>query len=506
MAPSVGLGTEGPVQRGWDLWIVSVVMVIVAGIFVIARFLERARRQGLGVDDYVILAALISSVLLSVTEIEAVVHGYGRHSATLPHAQVIIGLKWFFAAQVVYKLVITLDKVAILCMYYRIFQVNQGFRIAAHCVNAFIILSGIAYILATIFQCTPVSGTWNKTINPKCINSEAFWISYATINIFTDLVLLILPVRQVMRLKLSRLEKLGLCLVFCTGCFATVTSIVRTTTLASSAHDKDPTWGPLPATVWSVIEANAGIIAACLPTLRHPFALVFGPLVPQRFRPSAQGSGGQYNRSGGNGSNHRSGRSGRNSGLQQLSDNTAVEGSRGSFPTKSGDKTFEPYAYGYELDGHSSMEEQNAPSDSDSGPIVLQHPEDHKMVDIRPGQAYTTPYSHRTRNAPQQQEHLNPPLGKQGEIYVESDVNISVSHTSDERLDRMTSEGRGYYSYSGSGLRSGAGRQYSISASRTTSRDRERVEREAERQRSAGRAEPMPERDLGKEYYLRDIM
>ena len=59
MAPSVGLGTEGPVQRGWDLWIVSVVMVSVAGLFVIARFIERIRRRGLGIDDWMILAALV---------------------------------------------------------------------------------------------------------------------------------------------------------------------------------------------------------------------------------------------------------------------------------------------------------------------------------------------------------------------------------------------------------------------------------------------------------------
>jgi hypothetical protein len=124
----------------------------------------------------------------------------------------------FFAAQVMYKVVLTFDKISILCMYYRIFKVDHTFRIASHAVNAFIILSGTAYILATIFQCTPVAGFWNKTIHPKCINSEAFWISYATINILTDIVLLTLPIRQVMKLNVSKVEKFGLILVFFTGC------------------------------------------------------------------------------------------------------------------------------------------------------------------------------------------------------------------------------------------------------------------------------------------------
>ncbi len=33
--------------------------------------------------------------------------------------------------------------------------------------------------------------------------------------------------------------------------------------------------GPIPATVWSVIEANSGIICACLPKLRRPLSVIF---------------------------------------------------------------------------------------------------------------------------------------------------------------------------------------------------------------------------------------
>lgn len=59
MAPNVGLGTEGSVQRGWTLWIVSVTMVIVAGLFVAARAVERLKREHFGIDDWVIVAALV---------------------------------------------------------------------------------------------------------------------------------------------------------------------------------------------------------------------------------------------------------------------------------------------------------------------------------------------------------------------------------------------------------------------------------------------------------------
>lgn len=69
MAPNVGLGTQGPVAHGWGLWLTSVVAVTLAGLFVGARFAQRfINRSGLGLDDYMIIAALLSSVLLTVTE------------------------------------------------------------------------------------------------------------------------------------------------------------------------------------------------------------------------------------------------------------------------------------------------------------------------------------------------------------------------------------------------------------------------------------------------------
>ncbi|KAJ5787485.1 hypothetical protein N7457_002475 [Penicillium paradoxum] len=59
------------------------------------------------------------------------------------------------------------------------------------------------------------------------------------------------------------------------GAFVCITTIVRTTTLAKSAHDKDPTSGPIPATIWSVVEANTGIICTCLPVFKHPIQFFF---------------------------------------------------------------------------------------------------------------------------------------------------------------------------------------------------------------------------------------
>ncbi|KAF2737759.1 hypothetical protein EJ04DRAFT_86507 [Polyplosphaeria fusca] len=292
MAPNVGLGTEGPDQRGWTLWIVSVVGVVLSAVFVGARILQRIVVTGLGMDDYVIIAALVASGLLSLAECQAVVYGYGRKYSELSPETRITARKWFYIAQVFYKTVPTLNKVSVVCLYYRIFGVSsKWFRNACHVANAFIISAGFAFTVATVFQCTPIAAFWDKSIHPfRCFQNEPWWISFSVVQIVTDFALLALPLREVLRLSMTKAEKIGLCFVFGTGLFVTFASIFRATTIAASASDPDPTRGPLPATVWSVIEVNAGIICACLPMLRHPFLKFFGPLFGSRNGRSTQRS------------------------------------------------------------------------------------------------------------------------------------------------------------------------------------------------------------------------
>lgn len=183
------------------------------------------------------------SIILSVTEIEAVVHGYGAHYKTIPTDQAVIARKWFYGAQIMYKIVLMLNKMAFCFMYYRIFSISsKTFRICCHLVMALIVSSGTAFIIGTVFQCSPISAFWDKTItNYWCFNQTPWWMTYAIVQILTDVILLCLPIREVLRLKMSKLEKAGLILVFCTGLFVTFTSIFRATTLAKSASDPDPT-------------------------------------------------------------------------------------------------------------------------------------------------------------------------------------------------------------------------------------------------------------------------
>ncbi|KAH8810828.1 integral membrane protein [Xylogone sp. PMI_703] len=262
---------------GTTLYIISIVMVIISGFVVIARMaavLTKTKVE-LGLDDYCICLALLWSVLTTLSECSAVANGYGDHVKDLTHEQTIKALKWFYCAQIFYKMVVTFDKLSILLLYLRIFP-HQKFRILCYLGLAFISASCIAFVVGAVFQCTPVAYFWDRTIKGgHCIQNAPWWISYSAINVFTDFYILLLPIPLLLKLSMTKRERFELIGIFAMGAFVCVATIIRITTLASSASGTDATYDPIPATNWSVVEANTGLICACLPMLKRYFNRFF---------------------------------------------------------------------------------------------------------------------------------------------------------------------------------------------------------------------------------------
>jgi len=74
------------------------------------------------------------------------------------------------------------------------------------------------------------------------------------------------------------------------GCSVCVTSVLRMTTLRTGGQAQDQTFGTLNSTIWTTIEANTGIICACLPMLKTPLARLFPRYFPRKPEGSANGT------------------------------------------------------------------------------------------------------------------------------------------------------------------------------------------------------------------------
>ena len=76
----------------------------------------------------------------------------------------------------------------------------------------------IAVLFVDIFQCNPIAFNWDMTIKDgKCINQGAFYVSTAALNLFTDLMVLSIPILITWRLQMPLRRKIAVCVILCLG-------------------------------------------------------------------------------------------------------------------------------------------------------------------------------------------------------------------------------------------------------------------------------------------------
>ncbi|KMU85945.1 integral membrane protein [Coccidioides immitis H538.4] len=257
-----------PGARGYDTMIIQIVLIIIALLLVANRFHVRFYSTLLFWQEILTLSSAIH-------------YGYGKHASEVPKHDMLIALKLFYTLQIFYKCTIGLTKISIVLLYRRIFQTRKfRFQLICNYVLVLVALYAIASIIVTIFECMPIVKVWDRSTNGTCINFTAFWYANAAWNITSDLIILILPMPVVHTLYLPYRSKFGLTAIFTLGIFRVnapltkasvcITSILRMTTLKVSSEAADQSYGTLISTMWTTIEANAGIICACLPMLRIP--------------------------------------------------------------------------------------------------------------------------------------------------------------------------------------------------------------------------------------------
>ncbi|KAI9673654.1 MAG: hypothetical protein M1817_002291 [Caeruleum heppii] len=189
-----------------------------------------------------------------------------------------------------YQLSIFCLKTSILLLYMRIFSTSKSLRYISWSTIVFIFVFYIVGFFMTILACRPQRKIWDPMVEGTCHRWAAGQVVAAAINIATDVLVLVLPLRQVWKLQLPRKQKWGLSAIFAVGSFACVTTIIRLDLAVHVLRNPNPdfTWEGTKPAVWGAIELNLGICCACAPMLkpflRHHFPRIF---TATRHTPSA---------------------------------------------------------------------------------------------------------------------------------------------------------------------------------------------------------------------------
>ncbi|KAL4737912.1 hypothetical protein BDV11DRAFT_190637 [Aspergillus similis] len=268
---------------GNRLFGVSIAIAVVQIIVVPARFYTRyIQRIKCTLDDYLIIPALIASLgqsALYIVYIVLKVAGLGYHFKYVQQTPEKLAAlqKGLLANQILdFPFTVTLAKLSILLFYLRVFQ-TSSFKILTYTIGFLVLGHGIGVFFAAVFQCSPVQYTWDKEIpGGSCFNQQAFYRYVSPPNIFTDFVILVMPMPVVWRLQTRLTQKLALTGVFLLGGLGLVTSILRMVIFFQESALTDPTWTSVNLGIWTVLEGGIIIIAACLPPI-WPLIIRFLP-------------------------------------------------------------------------------------------------------------------------------------------------------------------------------------------------------------------------------------
>ncbi|KAI0139584.1 integral membrane protein [Hypoxylon sp. NC0597] len=257
-----------------DIEVPCIVFFVLTPLFLAIRIASRRKTgSGLGWDDWTIMVSWTFAQIVSSLLIAACMHGFGQHIYNITSPEQKLTLKLYYVAQAFYKLTLNLTKASVILLYLRIF-LQRWFRRSCYVLLAIILSYMVATTASSIWQCTPISRAWDKSVPGTCISITGNWYANAGFSIGTDIAILVLPMQPIYQSNLPTKQKWALMIVFALGIFVTITSILRMQTLDFSSTSADPTYDVASST-WTVIEENVAIICACLPMCKGPLNMLF---------------------------------------------------------------------------------------------------------------------------------------------------------------------------------------------------------------------------------------
>jgi hypothetical protein len=225
-----------------------------------------------------------SKAILSQLTSPVLDEGLGQDIWTSSPRNINNVLKFYWISAFLYVSIMNGIKVSIVLLYLRLFPagVTKWFTRTCYLLIGMLVTSALAINLSTAVACSPVDYywlRWDGEHQGSCVNTTAQIFAGAGLNIFFDLAVFFVPLQLLMSLKISTYKKIGLCLTFTVGLFVTVCSVVRLQYLVHWDHSQNPTWDYTPVAIWSTVEANFGMICACMPPLARPLKTLWRRVV-----------------------------------------------------------------------------------------------------------------------------------------------------------------------------------------------------------------------------------
>ncbi|KAI9146821.1 Satratoxin biosynthesis SC1 cluster protein [Paramyrothecium foliicola] len=289
-----GTDFPDPIETNWlhylglsvlcILWILSLLVVCI-------RLWARWTVKQLGVDDYLIVAAMavntgwFYTLIMYMKTCYVGIHYWNVQKLTLEQQSTAKLYEWLII--LLYHPVLGFVKASVLCFDERLTSVKRPVRYTVRVLQVINAGCMISVFCVTLFQCNPISLNWKPGYRRRCIDNTAFNYAYNCIVIATDVAVLAVPFWAFVGLQMKTRLKVAILCVFALGGIVTIISCVRLALLVNwfdkfykglGTKDIYYSFG------WAVspIECNLAIVAASIPALwplfRNAFPSMFSDL------------------------------------------------------------------------------------------------------------------------------------------------------------------------------------------------------------------------------------
>ena len=121
--------------------------------------------------------------------------------------------------EIMYSLAIFMVKLSLLFLLHRIFPKISKRRLhyALWVTGSIISAYTIVQIVCVILLCVPFRALWDPTVTAYCIRVDIVVLVCGSLNIATDVVILVLPVPEIWHLQIAMRQKLQLTFLFLLG-------------------------------------------------------------------------------------------------------------------------------------------------------------------------------------------------------------------------------------------------------------------------------------------------
>ncbi|KID80978.1 polyketide synthetase PksP [Metarhizium guizhouense ARSEF 977] len=252
--------------------------------------------KGLRGDDYLVMvAAFFYAIMTAISscighftggETNASLTDYER-AALLPDSlefqRRVIGSKLQIGAWLSYMLCLWTLKAALLVLYLRLTTgLGRHYAIRIYIGFGLVIASWITVLVNLFLACRPFHKYWQVQPDPgntcqPTVSYQIVWVNLS-LNVFTDLYLISIPVPLLWQSSMRTIKKIGLILLFSGGLLVAACAILRSSLVFTESFGRNGF-----ACLWAAREVCVAVVTTNLPIvvprLVHWFAPMFGSIL-----------------------------------------------------------------------------------------------------------------------------------------------------------------------------------------------------------------------------------